>query len=61
MPRPAAQPPRRLSLAPAVTATAELMIVPDLTVVTAALPHLQNSARLLRTEPAVGGQRLTRR
>jgi hypothetical protein len=39
---PAAQPPRRLSLAPAVTAAAELMIVPGLTVVTGALPHTQN-------------------
>ena len=38
---PAAQGPRRLGLALAVIATAELMVVLDLTIVTVALPHIQ--------------------
>ncbi|MGH3219880.1 MAG: MFS transporter [Streptosporangiaceae bacterium] len=38
---PAAQAPRRLGLALAVIATAQLMIVLDLTIVTVALPHIQ--------------------
>jgi MFS family permease len=38
---PAAEAPRRLGLALAVIATAELMVVLDLTIVTVALPHIQ--------------------
>ncbi|MGH3373336.1 MAG: MFS transporter, partial [Actinoallomurus sp.] len=38
---PAAQAPRRLGLALAVIATAQLMVVLDLTIVTVALPHIQ--------------------
>ena len=38
---PAAQAPRRLGLALAVIATAQLMITLDLTIVTVALPHIQ--------------------
>ena len=37
----AAQPPRRLGLALAVIATAQLMVALDLTIVTVALPHIQ--------------------
>src|SRR5215469_3420840 len=36
-----AHPPRRLGLALAVIATAQLMVVLDLTIVTVALPHIQ--------------------
>ena len=38
---PAAPAPRRLGLALAVIATAQLMVALDLTIVTAALPHIQ--------------------
>jgi MFS family permease len=38
---PAAQAPRRLGLALVVIATAQLMVVLDLTIVTVALPHIQ--------------------
>ncbi|MGH3287569.1 MAG: MFS transporter, partial [Streptosporangiaceae bacterium] len=38
---PAAPAPRRLGLALAVIATAQLMVVLDLTIVTVALPHIQ--------------------
>jgi EmrB/QacA subfamily drug resistance transporter len=38
---PAAQPPKRLGLALAVIATAQLMLVLDLTIVNVALPHIQ--------------------
>jgi len=40
---PAAQAPRRLGLALAVIATAQLMVVLDLTIVTVALPHIQTA------------------
>jgi EmrB/QacA subfamily drug resistance transporter len=40
---PAAAAPRRLGLALAVIATAELMVVLDLTIVTVALPHIQTA------------------
>jgi EmrB/QacA subfamily drug resistance transporter len=40
---PTAQAPRRLGLALAVIATAELMIILDLTIVTVALPHIQRA------------------
>src|ERR1700744_1141262 len=38
-----AQPPRRLGLALAVIATAQLMIVLDSSIVNVALPHIQNA------------------
>jgi EmrB/QacA subfamily drug resistance transporter len=41
--RPAARAPRRLGLALAVIATAQLMVVLDLTIVTVALPHIQGA------------------
>ena len=40
---PAVQAPRRLGVALAVIATAQLMIVLDLTIVTVALPHIQSA------------------
>ncbi|HXC82767.1 MAG TPA: MFS transporter [Trebonia sp.] len=42
---PAAQAPRRLGLALAVIATAQLMVVLDLNIVTVALPHIQSALR----------------
>jgi hypothetical protein len=38
-----AAPPRRLGLALAVIATAQLMVVLDATIVNVALPHIQNA------------------
>ena len=38
-------PPRRLGLALAVIATAQLMVVLDETIVNVALPHIQNALR----------------
>ena len=54
----AGAPPRRLGLALAVIATAQLMVVLDATIVNVALPHIQTALGFSGTQPGVGRQRV---